>query len=340
MDGGQEPILDLASLDHVELLTPKPNESLWFFRDVAGMEEVHRQGQSVYLRCYNDYNQFSLKLTESRQPGLGKVSWRAMSNPALERRAKAVEAAGLGQGWSNGDLGIGRTYRFQDPDGHNMEMFYEQERYVAPPHLVSSLKNLPQRFTGRGVGAKRIDHLALLCGSVATVRGFMQNTLGFRLREQVLFNKGQTEIGSWMSVTNVHHNCALVTDVRAKGSKSGRLHHYGMWVDNLDEVLRAADIYRENGIFIEAGPSRHNLSQAFYLYAYEPGGNRVEVYSSSYLIFAPDYEVITWNEAEREGGIYWGAKLPDSFLNYATPPVAADPEHAALAAEMPVIDPQ
>ncbi len=194
MDGGQEPILDLASLDHVELLTPKPNESLWFFRDVAGMEEVHRQGQSVYLRCYNDYNQFSLKLTESRQPGLGKVSWRAMSNPALERRVKAVEAVGLGQGWSNGEPGIGRTFRFQDPDGHNMEMFYEQERYVPPPHLKSSLKNLPQKFTGRGVGAKRIDHLALLCGSVATVRGFMQDTLGFRLREQVLFNKGQTEI--------------------------------------------------------------------------------------------------------------------------------------------------
>jgi len=58
MSGDQEPILDLASLDHVELLTPKPNESLWFFRDVAGMEEVHRQGQSVYLRCYNDYSQF------------------------------------------------------------------------------------------------------------------------------------------------------------------------------------------------------------------------------------------------------------------------------------------
>jgi len=138
----------------------------------------------------------------------------------------------------------------------------------------------------------------------------------------------------------VHHNVALVTDVRAQGGKSGRLHHYGMWVDNRDEVLRAADIYRENGIFIEAGPSRHNLSQAFYLYAYEPGGNRVEVYSSSYLIFAPDYEVITWNEAEREGGVYWGSKLPDSFLNYATPPVAADPAHAALAAELPILDPQ
>lgn len=340
MDGGQEPILDIAHLDHVELFTPKPDESLWFFRDVVGLDEVYRQGQSVYLRCYSDYQKFSLKLTENRQPGLGKVAWRAMSAPALERRAKAVAATGLGKGWSNGDYGIGRTYRFETPDGHNMEMFYEQERYIAPPGQESALRNQPAKFTGRGVGVKRIDHLALLCGSVAKTRAFMEHSLGFRVREQVVFNKGQTEIGSWMAVTNVHHNCALVTDVRAGGQRAGRLHHYGMWVDNRDEVLRAADIYRENGVFIEAGPSRHNLSQAFYLYAYEPGGNRVEVYSSSYLIFAPDYEVITWNESQREGGIYWGAKLPDSFLNYATPPVAADPEHAALAAEMPIIDPQ
>ena len=66
----------------------------------------------------------------------------------------------------------------------------------------------------------------------------------------------------------------------------------------------------------------------------------IKALNDSYLIFAPDYEVVTWTESEREGGVYWGAKLPDSFLNYATPPVPSDPAHAALAAEIPVIDPQ
>ena len=32
-----EPILDLAHLGHLELLTPKPDESLKFFVDVMGM---------------------------------------------------------------------------------------------------------------------------------------------------------------------------------------------------------------------------------------------------------------------------------------------------------------
>jgi catechol 2,3-dioxygenase len=84
--------------------------------------------------------------------------------------------------------------------------------------------------------------------------------------------------------------------------------------------MRAADIFRENDIFIETGPSKHNNSQAFYLYSYEPGGNRIEVYTSGFMVFAPDFDPIIWNEDNRDGGVYWGAKLPDSFMTYVTPP--------------------
>lgn len=42
-----EPILDIAHLGHVELLTPKPDESLRFFADIMGMSVSGRQaGQS------------------------------------------------------------------------------------------------------------------------------------------------------------------------------------------------------------------------------------------------------------------------------------------------------
>lgn len=37
-----ELIRDIAHLSHVELLTPKPEESVRFFKDVFGMEEVAR----------------------------------------------------------------------------------------------------------------------------------------------------------------------------------------------------------------------------------------------------------------------------------------------------------
>ena len=55
----------------------------------------------------------------------------------------------------------------------------------------------------------------------------------------------------------------------------------------------------------------------------EPGGNRVEIYSGSYLVLAPDWQPVTWNEQERGTGTYWGGALPESFIQYATPNAAA-----------------
>jgi catechol 2,3-dioxygenase len=328
-----ERIQDVAHLGRMELLTPKLDRTRWYFETLLGMEVAHAAGKSLYLRGYGDYAASTLKLTESDRPGIGFISWRTASPEALERRVKAVQGAGLGERWDEGEFGRGPAYRFRDPDGHRMEIYYEEDKYRAPDHLRSTLKNLPMKYTARGVNVRRIDHLALLARDVRENRKFAQQTLGFALREQVMFENGTLELGSWLSPSPVHHQVAYVVD--EKGA-SGRLHHISLWVDNREDVLRAADILAENAIFIEAGPSKHNNSQGFYLYSYEPGGNRVEVYSGSYLVFAPDWEVVTWNEEERGTGVYWGTPLPESFISYGTPDVAAD---KVSAPKVPVFDP-
>ena len=312
----QEPIQDIAHLGHVELLTPKPQESLWYFADILGMEAVHSEGQSVYLRGYGDYATTTLKLTEAEKPGVGHIAWRTVSPRALERRVAAIEEAGLGIGWSNGDFGHGAAYCFCDPDGHAMEVYYDEQRYIAPDGLRSTLDNLPMRFPRHGVGVRRTDHLAVLCKDVGANRRFAQDVLGLKLREQVIYENGTREIGSWMSSSATHHEIAYIIDTTGQ---NGRLHHFSLWVDDRADVLRTADLFMENGVFIEAGPSKHNNSQAFYLYSYEPGGNRIEVYASGFLVFAPDFETVIWDEKARGTGVYWGAPLPESFLNYATP---------------------
>jgi catechol 2,3-dioxygenase len=313
-----EPLHEIAHLGSIELMTPEPQKSLWFFREVLGMEVAHEAAGSVYLRGWGDHAMSTLKLTQAAAPGVGCVAWRTTSPEALERRAGALEAAGLGVGWGNGDFGRGRSFRFRDPDGHTMEIYYEEQKYMAPPALRSALKNQPQKYTGRGVGVRRVDHLVLLASDVAGNRRFAQDLLGFQVREQVIFEDGNKEIGAWMSPNAVHHQLAYVTDVK-RGH--GRFHHMSLWVDNREDVLRAADILCENGIFIEAGPAKHNNGQGFYLYSYEPGGNRVEIYSGSYLVLAPDWQPVTWNEVERGPGTYWGGALPDSFIQYGTPDV-------------------
>src|SRR5471030_580025 len=81
-----EPIHDIAHLGHVELLTPKFEESRKFFIDVIGMTQSGEKGSSVFLRAWDDYERYSLKLTDSKTSGMGHVGFRTRSAQALERR--------------------------------------------------------------------------------------------------------------------------------------------------------------------------------------------------------------------------------------------------------------
>ncbi len=107
----KEPIFDVAQLAHVEIYTPKLEETIWFFTQLLGMEETERTAESVYLRAYEDHYHHSLKVTAADKPGLGHMAWWATSPQALERRVAAIEATGFGKGWSEGDRGHGRAYR-------------------------------------------------------------------------------------------------------------------------------------------------------------------------------------------------------------------------------------
>jgi catechol 2,3-dioxygenase len=314
----QEPIFDIAHLGHVELLTPKLEESRNFFVNIWGMEECGRQGDSVYLRAWDDYERASLKLTAAKEPGLGHFAFRTRSPQALERRVKALEAGGTGVGWIDGDIGHGPAYRFKSPDGHLMEVYYETEWYQAPPELKPALKNQAQKFPGRGVNVRRLDHLNLLASDVTAVREFMQDKLGMRMTEQIVLDNG-IEAGGWVTSNNKSYDVAIARD--HTGAK-GRLHHFTYATDTREEILRAADIYLENGIFIETGPHKHAIQQTFFLYCYEPGGNRVEIANAgARLILAPDWKPIRWTETERKKGQAWGLKTVETFHTYGTPPV-------------------
>jgi len=70
-----EPIHDIAHLGHVELLTPKFEESRKFFIDVMGMTQSGEKGDSVYLRGWDDYERYSLKLTASKTSGLAHAAF-------------------------------------------------------------------------------------------------------------------------------------------------------------------------------------------------------------------------------------------------------------------------
>lgn len=314
-----EPVYDIAHLGHIELLTPKPADSLAFLTDVYGLYEVAREGNSVYLRGWEDHDLTTLKLTESTVAGLGHVAWRATSEQALHRRVLALKEYGVEGTWIDGDVGHGPAFSFVTPSGHKTEIYYESTKYTAPEELRPALPNQPQKFAPRGAAAARIDHLNLLAPDVPKMREFMADTLGFKLRERLIPGGPDShvgEIGAWMSVMTKAHDLALT---REPAPTDGRLHHLAYEVPNREDVLRAADIFVENGVFIEFGPAKHSRTQGFFLYVYEPGGNRMEIFSGGIHIFAPDWETVTWDTETGGRSTAWGLGVPDSFHSHATP---------------------
>jgi catechol 2,3-dioxygenase len=313
-----EPVFDVAHLGHVELLTNKPEASFDFFTRIFGLTESGREEDSVYLRAYDDYEFHTLKLTASKTTGMRHVGYRATSRQALARRIAAIEQMGLGMGWTDGDLGHGPAYQFRDPDQHVFELYYDTRRYEAPPQQRPALKNQAQKFPARGIATRRIDHLNLLANDVAAIRDFMPKAMGSRITEQIVLDDGSVG-GCWFTVNNKSYDIAYTRD---HAGANGRFHHVTYAVDQREHILQAADIFLENSVPIETGPHKHAIQQTFFLYVFEPAGNRVEVANAgARLILAPDWQTVTWTEAERSKGQAWGLKTIESFHTHGTPPV-------------------
>lgn len=316
MTAPTNPSFDLAHLGHVEMLTNRFDESLAFFTDVYGLKLSGLDDSSAYLRAWDDYEYHSLKLTRADTTGVGHIGYRAASPEALDRRIAAIEASGYKtQGWVDGDMGHDRAYRFEDPFGHVFEIYYDTRRAEPAADDTPALKNLASRFTG--VPPRRIDHLNLLADDVAEFRRFMETCLGSRVTEMIQLDNGRTG-GCWFTINNKTYDLACTEE---QGGGLGRLHHVTYATDQREDILRAADLFLEAGVHIETGPHKHAIQGTFFLYVWEPAGNRVELANAgARLILAPDWDPIVWTETDRKKGQAWGLKTIETFHTHGTPP--------------------
>ena len=327
-----EPMFEVAHLASAEIKSPKLKESVRFFTELLGMYVVKSEAGAAYLRGYEDPYAYSLKVTEAPEPGPGVMTFRTHSRQALERRAVALEEAGLGDGWTDGDFGHGRAYLYHTPDGHPMKLIWDVDYAEVTAETGTELLNRPTKRPMQGIPVRRLDHINLLCSDVTKHRETLEDVLGFRMSENIVMDDGM-EAAAWMRTTNLAHDVALTGD--ATGSKA-RLHHIAFWYGIPQHLMDLAELCVQEGITIDAGPGKHGISQGLFLYVIEPGGNRIELFGDSgYLIFDPTWKPVTWKQSELAKGIIWvGSDLPSEFLLYGTPDVSAPKEAEALAEEI------
>lgn len=313
---------DIAHLGHVELYTDQFDASLDFFTRIYGLTLSEQDENSAYLRAFDDYEFHTLKLTRHHTTGVGHIAYRASSEAALMRRVNAIENSDYTViGWDEGDKGHGSAFRFKDTFEHTFEIYWETKRYIAPSDEKPALKNIAQRYHGRGACPRRLDHVNLLASDVAEFRRFMETCLGSRVTEMIQLDNGRIG-GCWFTVNNKTYDLACTED---HTHADGRFHHLTYAADQREDILRAADIFLENGVHIETGPHKHAIQGTFFLYVWEPAGNRVEIANAgARLILAPDWEPVVWTETERKKGQAWGLKTIDTFHTHGTPPIVKE----------------
>ena len=292
---------DIAHLAHVELHVPDLEKSVAFFKNIVGLHEVGRAGESVYMRAWAGHQLHTLQLTRHSTSGMGHAAFRTRSADVLELMAENLVAHGHNGVWLEPEFGQGRTFRFETPDGHHFELIYEIERFALPAGELHPFKNQPDRYLPWGIAPKRLDHLNLLAREIRPCREFCRDLLGMRVTEQIVFEDG--EVGSWHAANSKSYELVFVKDT--KGARGRFPSPHLLYGQPRRRPARGRHSGRER--------HRHRIRspQAQHRPEYLPlllraGGNRVEIGSGGYLILDPDWKPVVWSREERMKGQAWG----------------------------------
>ena len=295
----------LSVLSHLELLTPKLEESVAFARDMLGMFVVHEEGDSAYLRCWGDFYSYSLVLTEAAEPALGHAAWRAWNAEQLDVAVASVEASGTRGEWIESSYGHGRAYRFIGPAGHPTELFWEVDRAVVPPGEESPYPERPQRAPSHGVGVRLLDHVTVMAADVKGAVHWLRDVLDFRIMggvAEVPENPDSPWFLGLATQNEKSHDFGFMRDFDA--TSSGRLHHVAFWVETNHQVTEGAKFLIEHGHDIDFGPGQHGIGEQDYLYFRDPAGLRYELNSGGYRIYVPDWEPVLWRFEDGPNNTY------------------------------------
>jgi catechol 2,3-dioxygenase len=301
----------LARFGHIALETPDLDESVWFYRDLMGLREVERDGDTVYLRSARDREHHTLSLTAADEASVDHVAWRTQTPEDVAAYADKFETDGLDVRWLDDgeETGQGEAIRFEPPGtDQTYEIYYDVEKPGTEDGVPNPLLNRNYSLTETGrVNPLRLDHVALgVVPADETVDWFLDD-MGFRMNEYIETDEGH-KIGSWLSVTSQSHDVAVINPPKLSGPG---LHHVAYYVDSLEDLYDAADILRENGIEVDGGPGRHGGTQAEFLYVKDPGsGHRLELYTGAYHVFDPDWEPIRWGEKDMMKALLWYGDPP------------------------------
>ncbi|HEY6952050.1 MAG TPA: 3,4-dihydroxyphenylacetate 2,3-dioxygenase [Bacteroidota bacterium] len=293
---------------HLEFRVTDLDRSKAFYVDTLGFLETGRDDDRLYLGGFEERDRYSLVLRKADTPGVGHLAFRVADPADLDTLANLYEQHRCPVRWMEKGFeeGQGRALRVQDPSGLPIEFFHE---------IAQRDRQLQEFHKYRGANVMRLDHFNCQVPDVQPVYDWFTQRLGFACSEYTVNDQDPPKLwAAWLHRKQDVHDIALMNGI------GPRLHHGGFWVSDQLSIIRTCDVLASAGYVdcIERGPGRHGLSNAFFLYLRDPDGNRIELYTSDYIIPDPDWKPIRWSINDPRRATFWGHKPPPSWFNEAS----------------------
>jgi catechol 2,3-dioxygenase len=285
------------------------SERVLLHGESASMEPVKR----CYLKCWDEWDHHSLVLEETGV-GLVKLGYKVSNVDDLDKYENKAKAFGVQVSrMSKGDnLATGDGVRMTMPSGHVLELYHEME-YTGTD--TGTINPDPWPRDMRGVGVHWIDHCLVTAEDPGLFERFMMEALDFRPTERAITDPNNPElIASWLTceMGQTPHDLAV-----AKGPDA-KLHHFAFFLETWNDLLRAGDIFSQDDVPIDVGPTRHGITRGQTIYFFDSSGNRNEVFAGGYRTM-PDFPTITWTGEQLAKGIFYiSREMNEKFLNVVT----------------------
>ena len=314
--------MGVMRIGHANLRVMDMDAALKHYENVLGMKVTLRDAAgNVYLKCWDEWDKYSLILTQSDRAGLNHVAYKVQNDADLDSLQARIEAWGVKTTMlpEGSQPTVGRMLQFDLPSGHEMRLYAKKECVGTD---VGSLNPDPWPDGLKGAGAHWIDHCLLMCemnpeAGINTVEDntrFMAECMDFFLTEQILVGpEGKMQAATWMARSTTPHDIAFV------GGPTSGLHHIAFFLDSWHDVLKAADVMAKNKVRIDVAPTRHGITRGETIYFFDPSGNRNETFAGLGYLAQPDRPVTTWSEDRLGSGIFYHTgELVASFTDVYT----------------------
>jgi 2,3-dihydroxy-p-cumate/2,3-dihydroxybenzoate 3,4-dioxygenase len=237
----------VKGLGYVALTVPEIDRSLDFYKRIAHLKVSERGSRKAFLT--GGVNHHWLRLEETGEPGLARLGFEVAGSEALDEISNRLDAWGIPWKVANdlaGDRVCG-AIRFTDPDGFEIELFTDM---VSLPVPVDTFLKMD-----------RVLHSVWLADNPSESGRFYREVLGFKESDWIERSMVFLRAGN-----KYHHSIGIGNDA----ARSGKLDHFCILVDDVDDVMRARNNALRSGAELRQDVVRHAASGSTSTYIIDP----------------------------------------------------------------------